>query len=117
MLSLLLGLIPGLANTLAAWVTARGNEQLAQIGADKDVALAHLNAITAANQAKAGIITLPWAKWLMFLLYLPPLLHAAGIELGRMHLIDFDMLPMDQNEVYILLSLVVYVPAAKMTSK
>jgi hypothetical protein len=78
------------------------------------VALAHLNSVTAANNAKAAIVALPWAKWLMFILYLPPLLHAVGIELGRMHLINFDMMPMDQNEVYILLSLVVYVPAAKM---
>jgi hypothetical protein len=113
MIALLLGLIPGLTNGLAAWLTAQGNEKLAQIGADKDVALAHLNSITAANNAKASIVALPWAKWLMFLLYVPPLLHAAGIELGRMHLINFDMMSMDQNEVYILLSLVIYVPAAR----
>ena len=117
MIGMLLSLIPGLANTLAAWVTQRGNEQLAKIGADKDVAIAQLNSITAANQAKAAVIGLPWAKWLMFFLYVPCIAHQTGIVLGRMHLIDWAMMPVDQVEQMVLLSLVIYVPASRWVSK
>lgn len=117
MLSLLLGLIPGLATSLAAWVTAQGNARLAQIGADKDVVLGELSAVTAANNAKAAIIALPWAKWLMFSLYLPCIAHQTGIVLGRMHLLNFDMLPVDSVEQYVLLSLVIYIPATHLASR
>lgn len=117
MWSLVLGLIPGLANTLSAWVTARGNEELAKVGADKEVALGHLAAVTAANQARASIIQLPWVKWLMFALYMPCIAHQTGIVLGRMHLIDWDMMPVDNVELAVLMTLVIYVPAAKMVGR
>lgn len=117
MISILLGLLPGLASALSTWVSARGNEELAKIGADKDMAIAQLNAMAAANQAKAAIISLPWAKWLMFALYLPPIAHFSGVVLGRMHLIDFDMMSLDSIEQSVLLSLVIYVPASHWAQK
>jgi hypothetical protein len=117
MLLTLLGLVPGLANTLAAWVSQRGNEELAKIGADKDVAVAQLNAISAANNAKASVIALPGVKWLMFALYAPAIAHFAGIILGRMNVINWDMLSLDSIEQSVLLSLVIYVPASKWVSR
>lgn len=112
MLSFILGLIPGLANTLAAWVTARGNEELAKIGADKDVALGQLASITASNQAKATVIGIPGVKWLLALTYIPVALHSAVIVFGRMHVFGYegnamDFLPWERD---ILMSLVIMVP-------
>jgi hypothetical protein len=66
--------------------------KLAQIGADKDVELAELAAQTAANQAKAAVIAIPGVRWILFGLYAPIILHVAGIALGRMHLIEWDIL-------------------------
>lgn len=117
MIGMLLGLVPGLANTLAAWVAQRGNEELARLGADKDVAIAQLNAQAAANNARAAVIALPWAKWLMFALYMPAIAHFTGIVLGRMHLIDWDMMALDSIEQSVLLSLVIYVPASRWVSR
>lgn len=118
MFGLLLNLIPGIGNSIAAWLTARGNETLARVGADRDVAIAQLGAISAANTSKAQVIALPGVRWLMFALYAPCILHMTGIVLGRMALPGvWDMLPLDPIEQSVLLSLVIYVPASKWVSK
>src|SRR5260370_356457 len=52
--------IPGfstLSNLFAQWLTNQGNTRLAQIGADRDVAIAELAAQTAATQAKVAVLS------------------------------------------------------------
>lgn len=111
MLGFILGIMPGLANTLAAWVTAQGNTKLAQIGADKDVAIATLAAETAANQAKAAVMAIPGMRWILFSVYFPPAAHAATIIAGLMRIGgEWNTLPLSSWEENILLSLVILVP-------
>lgn len=106
--------IPGFStftNLFTQWLTNQGNQALAQIGADKDVALAQLAAETAANQAKAAVIGIPGVKWLLVAVYVPPALHAAAIVFGRMHVPYvpdvLDFLPWERD---IVMSLVILVP-------
>lgn len=106
--------IPGFStftNLFTQWLTNQGNQALATIGADKDVALAQLAAETAANQAKAQVLAIPGVKWLLFVVYCPPAAHAAMIVAGLMHLGgEWNTLPLQDWELRILESLVIMVP-------
>lgn len=93
-----------------SWLTARANGQT-------QVATAEIGAIQAANANKAQIIAIPGVRWVLFAMFAPCVLHLTGIVLGRMHLIAWDMMPLDDLERTILLSLVIYVPAAKLVSR
>lgn len=109
-LSAILSFLSTLVGPIFAWLAARTN-------ANAQIATAEIGATVAANNDKAQIIALPGVRWILLAMFAPCVLHLTGIVLGRMHLIAWDMLPLDSVEQTILLSLVVYVPASHLVSR
>ena len=85
------------------------------IGADRDIAIATLQAQIAANSAKASMFQIPGIRILLGMLYSPVIIHALVIVLGRIHFIQWDVMDFLPWELDIVKSLVILVSSTTLT--
>ena len=80
-LGALIGQFPALLKSGLDYFTTRNSAEIQKIGAGRDVAIATLQAQVAVNQAKAALLQSRRFVFLLFLLYMPVLLHAMPLEI------------------------------------
>ena len=110
-LGALIGQFPALLKSGLDYFTTRNSAEIQKIGAGRDVAIATLQAQVAVNQANAALLQSRRFVFLLFLLYMPVLLHAMIIVLGRVHFIVWDVMDFLPWELEILKSLYITAPA------